>query len=406
MNTTTGRRREIVVGIDPVREGHLALAWAADEAHHRRLALRLVVAVPPAHDTQHVDDTPRHQARTRRGKDALRAAADWARTRRPDVAVTSALADGPPAAVMAGLAQEAAMTVLGSRHLSRAEEFLSTGSLVVPVTARARCPVVVVGDAEHTTQDPAYLVVGVDGSESSRAALALAFEEADLRRCALRAIAVWQPPRLHPPHRGHPVPRRAPAPFGDHGRVGREVPGRPPHPRSAHRLARRTARGRRRARRRRRRRASRPGRLHRHARRLGRPRSPAPRPLPRDHRPHGVSTSHVDTERPPGRRGHPADRAHRDGGGPTARRRRARRGGRPAARTAVRALPPNGPRHRSAPRRGTRSGGGLCARRIPRRTSCPHGLQGDGLDRNGRADRATVKAGAADVVPSGCDRRL
>ncbi|MDX2296415.1 MULTISPECIES: universal stress protein [Streptomyces] len=193
MTTTTGRR-EIVVGIDPVREGQLALAWAADEAHRRGLALRLVVAVPPAHDTQHVDDTPRHQARTQRGKDALRAAADWARTRRPDVPVTSSLAEGPPAAVMAGLAREAAMTVLGSRHLSRTEEFLSAGSLVVPVTARARCPVVVVGDAEHTTQDPAYLVVGVDGSESSRAALAFAFEEADLRHCALRAVAVWQPP--------------------------------------------------------------------------------------------------------------------------------------------------------------------------------------------------------------------
>ena len=192
--TTTPGRRELVVGIDPVREGRLALAWAADEAHRRGLALRLVVAVPPAHDTQHVDDTPRHQARTQRGKDALRAAADWARTRRPDVPVTAALAEGPPAAVMAGLAQEAVMTVLGSRHLSRTEEFLSAGSLVLPVTARARCPVVVVGDAEHTTQDPAYLVVGVDGSESSRAALAFAFEEADLRHCALRAVAVWQPP--------------------------------------------------------------------------------------------------------------------------------------------------------------------------------------------------------------------
>ncbi|MFH9955947.1 universal stress protein [Streptomyces roseolus] len=192
--TTTPGRRELVVGIDPVLEGHLALAWAVDEAHRRGIALRLVVAVPPAHDTQHVDDTPRHQARTQRGKDALRAAADWARTRRPDVPVTATLAEGPPAAVMAGLAREAAMTVLGSRHLSRTEEFLSAGSLVVPVTARARCPVVVVGDAEHTTQDPAYLVVGVDGSESSRAALAFAFEEADLRHCALRAIAVWQPP--------------------------------------------------------------------------------------------------------------------------------------------------------------------------------------------------------------------
>ncbi|MEU2508971.1 universal stress protein [Streptomyces sp. NPDC007863] len=192
--TTTPEHREIVVGIDPARAGRLALAWAADEAHRRRLALRLVVAVPPAHDHRHVDGTPRHEALTRRGEDALRAATDWVRTRQPDVHVDSALVDGFPAAVMAGTAQRAAMAVLGSRHLSRTEEFLSAGSLVVPVTAQARCPVVVVGDAEHTTQDPPYLVVGVDGSESSRAALAFAFEEADLRHCALRAVAVWQPP--------------------------------------------------------------------------------------------------------------------------------------------------------------------------------------------------------------------
>ncbi|MFJ3099724.1 universal stress protein [Streptomyces hydrogenans] len=192
--TTIPEHREIVVGVDPVREGHLALAWAADEALRRRLALRLVVAVPPPHDTQHVDDTPRHQARTRRGKDALRAAADWVGARQPDVHVGSALVDGFPASVMAGMAKQASMAVLGSRHLSRTEEFLSAGSLVVPVTAQARCPVVVIGDAEHITQDPPYLVVGVDGSESSRAALAFAFEEADLRRCAVRAVAVWQPP--------------------------------------------------------------------------------------------------------------------------------------------------------------------------------------------------------------------
>ncbi|MER8039001.1 universal stress protein [Streptomyces hydrogenans] len=192
--TTTSAPREIVVGIDPVRAGRLALSWAADEAHRRRLALRLVVAVPPPHDPRHVDGTSRHQALTRRGQDALRAAADWVLARQPDVPLASDLADGFPAAVLAGLAQGAAMVVLGSRHLSRTEEFLSAGSLVVPVTAQARCPVVVVGDAEHITQDPAYVVVGVDGSESSRAALALAFEEADLRRCALRAVAVWQPP--------------------------------------------------------------------------------------------------------------------------------------------------------------------------------------------------------------------
>ncbi|MDX2296305.1 MULTISPECIES: universal stress protein [Streptomyces] len=190
---TATEHRDLVVGVDPVRATPLAPAWAADEAHRRHLALRLVAAVPPPHAARHADD-PRHRERTRRAADALRATADRVRARQPDVSVDTALVEGPPAAVMAGLAQEAAMVVLGSRHLSRTEEFLSAGSLVVPVTARARCPVVVVGDAEHTTQDPAYLVVGIDGSDSSRAALALAFEEADLRRCALRAVAVWQPP--------------------------------------------------------------------------------------------------------------------------------------------------------------------------------------------------------------------
>ncbi|MEU3744169.1 MULTISPECIES: universal stress protein [Streptomyces] len=192
--TRTTDRRDIVVGVDPVKNWHLALAWAVDEAHLRGVGVRLVVAVSPQHDTRHVDDNPRHLAQRQTGAEALRTALAWAHARQPGVKATSSLLDGFPAGALAGLSHEAGMIVLGSRHLSRTEEFLSTGSLAVPVTAQAHCPVVVVGDAEHVTQETPYLVVGIDGSESSRAALAWAFEEADLRRCALRAIAVWQPP--------------------------------------------------------------------------------------------------------------------------------------------------------------------------------------------------------------------
>ncbi|MFF5924240.1 universal stress protein [Streptomyces flavochromogenes] len=199
--TSTTDRRDIVVGIDPVKNWHMALAWAADEAHLRGAGLRLVVAVPPQHDTQHVDDTPRHLAQRQAGEEALRTGLAWAHARQPDVGTTSSLLDGFPAASLAALSNRAGLIVLGSRHLSRPEEFLSAGSLVVPVTAKAHCPVVVVGDAEHVTQETRYLVVGVDGSESSRAALAWSFEEADLRRCALRAVAVWQPP-VFTLHRG------------------------------------------------------------------------------------------------------------------------------------------------------------------------------------------------------------
>ncbi|WP_406457626.1 universal stress protein [Streptomyces sp. NBC_00876] len=192
--TSNADRREIVVGIDPVRDWHMALAWAADEAHRRGVSLRLVVVVRPQHDTQHVDDTLHHMELERAGADALAEAVAWSQARWPDVGTTAALLGGRPGPTLAHLSGKARMLVLGSRHLNRAEGFLSAGSLVIPVAAQAHCPVVVVGDAEHSTQESPYVVVGVDGSESSKAALALAFEEADLRGCALRALAVWQPP--------------------------------------------------------------------------------------------------------------------------------------------------------------------------------------------------------------------
>lgn len=187
-------RRELVVGIDPAQDWHLPLAWAADEAHRRGLELRLVVAVPPQHDTQHCDDGPRRMSMLQSGSKALDAGADWARARHPQLQPVTDLLDGLPASVIARLSEQARMIVLGSRHLNRTTEYFSAGSLVVPVTAQARCPVVVVGDAEHVTQQPTYLVVGIDGSESSKAALGLAFEEADFRGAALRAVSVWQPP--------------------------------------------------------------------------------------------------------------------------------------------------------------------------------------------------------------------
>ncbi|MFC9810505.1 universal stress protein [Streptomyces virginiae] len=188
--------RDIVVGIDPDRDWHLALAWAADEAQRRRLPLRLVLAVPPRHDTRHVDDTSGLTALRQAGSERIGQACDWVRDRHPEVAVTGELLGGFPAPVLGGAAREARMIVLGSRHLSRTAEFFSAGSLVVPVTAQAHCPVVVVGDAEHVSRQPAYVVAGVDGSASATAALAFAFDEADLRGAALRVVCVWQRPLI------------------------------------------------------------------------------------------------------------------------------------------------------------------------------------------------------------------
>ncbi|GAA2633805.1 universal stress protein [Streptomyces spororaveus] len=128
------------------------------------------------------------------GSEALAAGYDWARERHLGLDAATDLIEGFPVPAIGRLSHQARMLVLGSRHLSRTAELFSAGSTVVPVVAQAHCPVAVVGNPEHITQESPYLVVGIDGSESSKAALALAFEEADLRGAALRAIAVWQPP--------------------------------------------------------------------------------------------------------------------------------------------------------------------------------------------------------------------
>ncbi|MGZ9934756.1 universal stress protein [Streptomyces sp. NC-S4] len=195
----TGRKgRDIVVGIDPARDWHLPLAWAADEAHRRRLPLRLVLAVAPQHDTHHVDDTPGHMALRRAGADRLEQARNWVHARHPEVDVTDDLLHGFPAPVLGRVAKEARLVVLGSRHLSRTAEFFSAGSIVVPVSAQASCPVVVVGEGEHISRQPPYVVVGLDGSASATAALTFAFDEADLRGAALRVVCVWQPALFMP----------------------------------------------------------------------------------------------------------------------------------------------------------------------------------------------------------------
>ncbi|MET3982801.1 universal stress protein [Streptomyces sp. PvR034] len=165
------------------------------EAHRRQVRLRLVLAVPSPHDTERVvDDTALHNAVRRASSEALDEAAVWARERHPGTELATVLRDGYPAPVLCATSRHTRMVVLGSRHLTRPGEIFSGCSVVLPVAAQAHCPVVVVAGSEGTAKGPAHLVVGVDGSEASKTAMGLAFQEAALRGCELHAISVWQPP--------------------------------------------------------------------------------------------------------------------------------------------------------------------------------------------------------------------
>ncbi|MFF2514615.1 universal stress protein [Streptomyces sp. NPDC058086] len=196
-----GDRRPIVMGVDPDPANRMALAWAADEAARRQLPLRLV----------HVEGVPTkgygkreilpsreewNEALRQAGKQVLEEAVKFVTAKHPQLEVDAPLAVGDPVWVLREQSRDATAVVLGSRHLSRAQEVFGSASVAIPVMAHAHCPVVVVPEPEHVTQEPAYYVVGVDGSEHSGAAVDVAFEEAALRGAELRALYVWEPGHL------------------------------------------------------------------------------------------------------------------------------------------------------------------------------------------------------------------
>ncbi|MEU0112387.1 universal stress protein [Streptomyces bobili] len=184
----------MIVGIDPREQPVPALAWAAEEAVRRRLPLRLVVAVPPLPGGQHIDTPWRRTMLRAQGESALAEAVATVRALHAEVPLTTELLDGIPSAVLCQKGAQARLLVVGSRRLSRPEEIFSAGSVAVPVSAHADCPVVVVREPEPAGERHPHLVVGVDGSQSSRAAVDFAVEEAALRGAALRAVWVWRRP--------------------------------------------------------------------------------------------------------------------------------------------------------------------------------------------------------------------
>ncbi|MFF4908188.1 universal stress protein [Streptomyces sp. NPDC001260] len=191
----------IVVGIDPDPGRRAALAWAADEADRRNLPLLLALAqnVPtpgyrPTHGRPSWEEW--NQALHATGERALTEAVAFVRSRHPRVAVSELLAEGHPAWVLREQARDATEIVVGSWHLSAARELFTSAAVALPLIVHAPCPVVVVREPEHITQQPPYFVVGVDGSPHSAAAVDFAFEEASLRGALLRALYVWHPPLL------------------------------------------------------------------------------------------------------------------------------------------------------------------------------------------------------------------
>lgn len=185
-------KRLIVVGVEWADSARRAALWAAEEAVRRRAVVRLVHAVnvsaltfaggytPPADFFASIEETSRHQPELLR---------ELIHGRHPELEVELANPHGHPATVLLDESREACFVVLGAPE-QNAVYGAVVGATSVTVAAHAKCPTAIIReDSSAPTAGP--VVVGVDGSPTSEAALALAFEEASLRHAELVAVHGW-----------------------------------------------------------------------------------------------------------------------------------------------------------------------------------------------------------------------
>lgn len=187
----------IVVGVDGSASALHAAGWAANEAARRGVPLRLVhgvdVSVSIAADVGRLGaSTNFFEVLESDGRGRLAEAEAMVRQAHPQLEVAIDLLSGHPVPLLIDLSQTACMMVLGSRGLGGFSGILA-GSTAVSLVTHGHCPVAVVRgrapDEAPPTQGP--VVVGVDGSPASEAAIAMAFEETSWRNVDLVAVHTW-----------------------------------------------------------------------------------------------------------------------------------------------------------------------------------------------------------------------
>ncbi|MDT7575453.1 MAG: hypothetical protein QOH17_1786 [Pseudonocardiales bacterium] len=193
MNSPT--RTTIVVGVDGSTSALHAALWAADEAAQRHLRLRLVYAnnefsfgatgglAPPQSffDAMQVA-----------GFQLLADVESAIREVHPDLDIAVNLQTAAAVPSLLAQTEDALLLVLGSRGTGGFRGIL-VGSTAVALVAHGDCPVAVIRGATEDAAPPAEgpVVVGVDGSPTSDAAIATAFDEASWRGAGLVAVHAW-----------------------------------------------------------------------------------------------------------------------------------------------------------------------------------------------------------------------
>lgn len=190
MSDQSGR---VVVGDDGSSQAKCAVRWAAREARRSGRGLTVLSVVDhggsiggpggPAHWSP--DPAAEHANRV------VAEGAEHARAAAPGIDVTTRTAVGSAAGVLVDASRTASLVVVGTRGHSALVD-LAIGSVAAAVAAHAHCPVVVVRGPGDDVPGPANpVVVGLDTSAGSRAALAFAAATAEDAGAPLTIVCAW-----------------------------------------------------------------------------------------------------------------------------------------------------------------------------------------------------------------------
>ncbi|MFJ3235286.1 universal stress protein [Streptomyces sp. NPDC086787] len=185
----------LVVGVDGSDSCLPAVDWAVDEAARHGVPLRLLYASLWERYEAGLPvvgcERPAGQVLAQH---IVASAADRAERRNPDVRVTTDIVreDAVEALVRAG--DEAFALVTGSRGRGALKGLL-LGSVGLGMSARARCPSVVVGgDRVGLEGVHERILLGLGETDTSAEAVRFAFREAEVRGCVLDVVRAWRRP--------------------------------------------------------------------------------------------------------------------------------------------------------------------------------------------------------------------
>lgn len=177
-----------LIGVDGSEQSKVALAWGLARATERGADVELLHVADDSFLSESVAFLSEAQQAS---EQMLNTEIEYARSIGFTGNVTGNAVVGHPIAEVEEASRHADLLILGAHSGSRlAGSFF--GTRAVKAAATAHCPVAVIPN--NDVRPNAAVVVGIDGSEASKKAIAFAAEEASFRGLALVAVYAWMPP--------------------------------------------------------------------------------------------------------------------------------------------------------------------------------------------------------------------